>query len=232
MSDQRTHEPAASARRKPAQKRALQTQELIFEAATQLLEQEGWPGFNTNRLAEISGFSVGTIYQYFNNKRELLAALARRESEKAVQALRRNIEQRGTGAHADDPSVRIRAAVRLALGSFGGRLRARRILVVAAIQAGHYDALDGPVVAMAAMLTDPGITRSDGQILRLSPDEAFVLTQATIGAVRSALLRDPAMLKRPSFEDALVQLVAGFLALRVADAPSSPSGRTRSGVKT
>ncbi len=226
MTNQRSHEPAPKARRKPAQTRAHQTQELIFEAAIQLLEQEGWPGFNTNRLAEISGFSVGTIYQYFQNKRDLLSALARRESDKAVQTLRHNMERRGSGPQDDDPLVRIRTAVRLALGTFGGRVRARRILVIAAIQAGNYEALDGPVAAMAELLTDPGIRRSDGQVLRLSPDEAFVLTQATIGAIRSALVCDPAMLKRPAFEDALVRLVAGFLVLSVVDAPPALSGAT------
>lgn len=220
MPNPRTHEPAQPTRRKPVQKRSHQTQELIFEAATQLLEKEGWPGFNTNRLAEISGFSVGTIYQYFHNKRDLLGALARRESDKAVQALRQNLQDRGANVPADDPWVRIRIAVRLALGSFGGRLRARRTLMIAALQAGHYDALDAPVMAMAALLSEPGIARSDGTVLRLSPDEAFVLTQATIGAVRSALLRDPLMLKRLAFEDALVRLVAGFLVLSLAEAPS------------
>lgn len=45
----------------------------------------------------------------------------------------------------------------------------------------------------------------------MGPKVSFVLTQALMGAVRSALLSEPARLKQPGFEDALVRLVAGFL---------------------
>src|ERR1700722_20045031 len=71
-------------RREPSQGRAQKTMLLIFEAASRLLEQEGLENFNTNRLAEISGFSVGTIYQYFADKRAILLALAQHEQERAM----------------------------------------------------------------------------------------------------------------------------------------------------
>ena len=39
------------------------------------------------------------------------------------------------------------------------------------------------------------------------------------------------MLKRPAFEDAMVRLVAGFLALSLAEAPPPQPGRTRMSAK-
>jgi AcrR family transcriptional regulator len=69
-------------RRRPSQERARKTQMRIFETATRLLEQHRLEGFNTNRLADMSGLSVGAIYQYFADKRAILMALAHHEQER------------------------------------------------------------------------------------------------------------------------------------------------------
>ncbi|GAA1452137.1 helix-turn-helix domain-containing protein [Nocardiopsis tropica] len=51
--------------------------DVLLEAAAQVFEREGLSA-TTNRIAERSGFSVGTLYQYFPNKQALLFALAER----------------------------------------------------------------------------------------------------------------------------------------------------------
>ena len=67
------------ARRKPQQERALEKIGLMLEAATRILDKHGLAGLTTNRVAEVAGVSIGTVYQYFNDKSELLDALAERE---------------------------------------------------------------------------------------------------------------------------------------------------------
>lgn len=52
----------------------------ILEAAARVLETRGLEGFNTNRVAEAAGVSVGSLYQYFPNKAALLAALVRQDA--------------------------------------------------------------------------------------------------------------------------------------------------------
>jgi AcrR family transcriptional regulator len=49
--------------------------ELILEAAARVLEEDGPAGFNTNRVAERAGISVGSLYQYYPNKAALLFRL-------------------------------------------------------------------------------------------------------------------------------------------------------------
>jgi len=61
-------------RRSPVQARSRATREAIVQAATQVLEHDGPAGFNTNRIAERAGVSVGSVYQYFSNKHAILAA--------------------------------------------------------------------------------------------------------------------------------------------------------------
>lgn len=206
-----TREKPTARRREPAQARALQTRELIFESALKLLEAEGLDAFTTNRLAQVSGYSVGTIYQYFDDKRAVLAALGARETERALTELRSGLAAQARSLAEADPLQRIRASLRVALGAFGGRLKARRLLVQAALRSGRGEVLDQPVDAMEALLQSPGIGLADGSRLALSAEEAFALAHAVMGAIRTALLREPALLRRPAFEDALVRLVAGFL---------------------
>ena len=53
--------------------------EAILAAAARVLARESLAGFNTNRVAEVAGVSVGSLYQYFPNKAALVAALIERE---------------------------------------------------------------------------------------------------------------------------------------------------------
>jgi AcrR family transcriptional regulator len=52
----------------------------IVEAAAQVLESDGFEGFNTNAVARRAGVSIGSLYQYFPGKDALVVALIRRES--------------------------------------------------------------------------------------------------------------------------------------------------------
>ena len=71
--------PAKPARRRAKQERARDTIAVVLEAAAQVLQREGYARATTNRVAEVAGVSVGTIYQYFADKDELFDALIRRE---------------------------------------------------------------------------------------------------------------------------------------------------------
>ncbi len=43
----------------------------IVEAATRVLAERGWAGFNTNAVAARAGVSIGSLYEYFANKQAL-----------------------------------------------------------------------------------------------------------------------------------------------------------------
>lgn len=62
----------------PSQERSRRTYEDILQAAARILTKDGLVGFSTNRIAEVSGVGVGSIYQYFRNKEEILETIALR----------------------------------------------------------------------------------------------------------------------------------------------------------
>jgi AcrR family transcriptional regulator len=65
----------AAVRKQPQQPRAEVTYEAMLEATARVLDQSGVEGLTTNRVAEVAGVSIGSLYQYFPNKQALIAAL-------------------------------------------------------------------------------------------------------------------------------------------------------------
>lgn len=80
-------------RKKPTQVRARSTVEYIIEAAKRVIISEGYEAASTNRIAEIAGVSVGSLYQYFPNKEAILLALV--EDTVSMAANRVRTELRG-----------------------------------------------------------------------------------------------------------------------------------------
>lgn len=204
------------ARRQPMQARARNTRELIFEAALQILDQEGEAALTTNRIAERSGFSVGTIYQYFANKQEILSALIAQERHARVTRIAAEISAWKDQAPVRDPlRGRVRAILRIVLDAFGGRHKARRILVEYALRGHDGGVMNRPVAEIANMLC--GLSGGPRDSSALGEIEAFVLAQAVSGAIHAALFRNPQLLKNPRFERALLDLSTGFLQQRRAN---------------
>ena len=65
-------------RRKPVQDRASATVDALLEATAQVLLSHGYDRASTNEIARRAGVSIGSLYQYFDNKEALVAELARR----------------------------------------------------------------------------------------------------------------------------------------------------------
>jgi AcrR family transcriptional regulator len=65
-------------RREPKQRRARQTVDAVLDAAVRVLKREGFSALTTNRIAEVAGVSVGSLYQYFPEKRGIFEALHQR----------------------------------------------------------------------------------------------------------------------------------------------------------
>lgn len=78
----------AAMRKEPSQSRSKATVGAIIEAATRILSEEGWAGFNTNKVAEAAGVSIGSFYQYFPSKLSLVEAIRRRHIEDSLAVMR------------------------------------------------------------------------------------------------------------------------------------------------
>lgn len=72
------HSANIPARRTPAQHRSRQTVEAVLAAVPVVLKRHGAASITTNRIAEVAGVSIGSLYQYFPDKRSIFSALQER----------------------------------------------------------------------------------------------------------------------------------------------------------
>jgi AcrR family transcriptional regulator len=75
-------------RKTPRQARARATLDAILEAAARILVNEGYDRLNTNRIAEIAGVSVGTLYQYFPTKEAILTEIIREKRKRLLDDIK------------------------------------------------------------------------------------------------------------------------------------------------
>jgi AcrR family transcriptional regulator len=80
----------SAVRRQPQQRRARETVEAVLDAVVRVLKKHGVDGVTTNRIAEAAGVSIGSVYQYFPDKRAIFTAL----HDRHVEEISRIIESR------------------------------------------------------------------------------------------------------------------------------------------
>jgi AcrR family transcriptional regulator len=74
--------PRSGLRKLPTQARSRARVEAILKAAGALLGEIGYDGVTTNLIAERAGVPVGSIYQFFETKDDIIAALVERFQER------------------------------------------------------------------------------------------------------------------------------------------------------
>lgn len=216
----------ALARRRPRQARSREKVELILEATVQILDQEGLQALTTNRIADVAGISIGTLYQYFRDKQQVLDELARREGEQLTADLLAILK----APDVCSPDDRLRRIIRALLGAFGGRHRARRIVLEQTIARGR-----NPLITpghVSAFLSSARLQDTEGRPMTLTPMAAFVLTRSVMGSIGSALSHDERWLASPEFEDNLFALVRGFLREHSSAATASATAAAGAGGRT
>lgn len=77
-------------RRQPKQARSRELVDRILTSAGELFAGRGFPNVTTNHIAEHAGVSIGSLYQFFADKDEILAAL----QDKWTERLRAELDLR------------------------------------------------------------------------------------------------------------------------------------------
>src|SRR6478609_2070046 len=79
--------PPTKPRKNALQARSRATVDALVEATARILVREGFEKASTNRIAEIAGVSVGSLYQYFPSKEALVAAVIDRHNQEIMQVV-------------------------------------------------------------------------------------------------------------------------------------------------
>jgi AcrR family transcriptional regulator len=80
--------PLTNPRKEASQERSRATVDALVDATARILVREGFDKASTNRIAEVAGVSVGSLYQYFPSKEALVAAVIERHQQEIMQLVR------------------------------------------------------------------------------------------------------------------------------------------------
>ncbi len=75
-------------RKSASQERSRATVDALLEATARVLIKEGYDRASTNRIAEVAGVSIGSLYQYFPSKEALVAAVIDRHTQEISEVTR------------------------------------------------------------------------------------------------------------------------------------------------
>jgi len=79
-------------RRIPKQTRAKLLDHALIQAGFLVLESSGLQNFSTNKVAEKAGVSIGSLYQYYSNKEELLERMIDRVADELLEEAFRGLQ--------------------------------------------------------------------------------------------------------------------------------------------
>jgi AcrR family transcriptional regulator len=167
----------------------------ILDAAEQVAAEQGSANASLQAIAERAGVAVGTIYNYFEDRRELFVALFKRRREELFEAIDESAKK-----HAKDPfAAQLDSYVRAVFAHFDARRAYLRI------------ALDGE----AALVAEPQAKKRS----TLEQMQARAERIVRLG-VREKQLRDMGV---ELLATVLVSIVRGVLLLKAhGDEPFGP----------
>ena len=166
-----------------------------------LLDSVEIVNLTTNAIAAKAGISIGTLYQYFDDKDAILDALSGRE----LKGLGSKVMESMDPAVPRTSEERLRLMVSAVFETYGGRRRVHKVLLEHALS--QRRARLNPLFAALSQ----ELSREGRAGARLTPAEAFVLTNAIAGVLRAVVTNTYPPAQRPALEEALNRLVTGFV---------------------
>jgi AcrR family transcriptional regulator len=79
-------------RKQPVQQRSAKRVELMLEACATLLDELGYDGVTTTLIAERAGVAVGSLYQFFPDKRAVVQELTKRNLDHFTAEIGRRVD--------------------------------------------------------------------------------------------------------------------------------------------
>lgn len=208
-------------RKEPTQDRSRALVDALIEATARILTAEGADAVTTNRVAEVAGASIGSLYQYFPNKEALLAALLERELHRDIDFARRLFDE--------NKSRPLRELIPLFAAELVAQTRRRSALhgeILPLIDDLHRtDMVQEEREAISSLFLDlfmerqselaPRLTAGPGpEVMEQIRAAAFVTLRAIELSLNAVKVEAPEILQRPDLADHLSRI---FLAVMIED---------------
>lgn len=196
--------------RKPKQERALRTVEAIVEAAARILVDDGYDALTTNRIAKVAGVSVGTLYQYFDDKEDVVHQLVDQQVEQMQAAFSDSLQSLIVGG----PPDAVEDAVRGVLDATLEAMRVRPALFTRLIREAPRDRREDIdrrwrqryTELLSAALRTQDVRQGDVTLM------SHVLVTGVYAVILDAAAYRPELMGTEALRDELCHLVVAYLA--------------------
>src|SRR5690349_19024522 len=85
--------PLTKPRKIASQQRSRTTVDALLEATARILVKEGFDKASTNRIAQVAGVSVGSLYRCFPSTEAVVAAVIGRHQAEIMRTVRGGVEE-------------------------------------------------------------------------------------------------------------------------------------------
>jgi AcrR family transcriptional regulator len=197
-------------RKAASQERSRATVDALLEATARVLMKEGYDRASTNRIAEVAGVSIGSLYQYFPSKEALVAAVIDRHTQQASQMSRNALAK----VAARPIEVAAREFVAVAIEAHRINPKLHGVLSEQIPRVGRLENIEATQREAYALVRGYLEAHRD-EIDVADPDlAAFVVVTVVEALTHAAVLRRPDILtgaKARLFVDDVTRLLAGYL---------------------
>ena len=193
-------------RKQPRQARSRDLVASVVEAAARVFDERGFEDTTMARVAEVAGVSVGSMYQYFPDKRSLVTALHERHLEDTLQVVH-TAHAQVTGLRLEDS---VRQVVRGLLQMHLEQPRLQRMLhdEHPALQYRKADSRKGRAVVESTLQ----LLQAHAEVKQPNlPLTAQVLARAVEELVHAAVLDPPDGATSEEIEQSIVDVAVGYL---------------------
>ncbi len=197
-------------RKSASQERSRATVDALLEATARVLINEGYDRASTNRIAEVAGVSIGSLYQYFPSKEALVAVVIDRHTQEISEATRDALVK----AAARPIEVAAREFVSAGIDGHRVNPRLHGVLAEQIPRVGRLENIEANVREGYALVR--GYLEAHRDEIEVTDLDlaAFVLVTVVEALTHAAVLRRPDILsdqKAQRFVDDVTRLVVRYL---------------------
>jgi AcrR family transcriptional regulator len=196
-----------SPRKAPSQARSRELVDVLLKATTRVLLKDGYEGCTTNRVAEVAGVSIGSLYQYFPNKDALVVKVMERHQEKLRGVMTAHLE----ALHGATLPAAVKVLVQALLEALRVEPKLHRVFREQVPRIGALKALHEQNAAYEPLVT-AWLEAHRDQVKVADPAAAtWVLIAAVDGVIARVLVDRPSWLEQEQLGLELERLIVSYL---------------------
>lgn len=201
---------STSPRKLPQQERSRITVDAILTATARILVSEGYDTASTNRIAELAGVSIGSLYQYFPSKEAIVAALIERHTSEMISLIEAKI-----AAFSDAPlEVALHELVKACIEVNAiGDPKLHKVLIEKVPRVGQLERVTD-VEKHITFIIRTYLKKKRNEIQPKNLDlAAFILEHTIESLIHAAAIKNPELLVDGQLEQEITNLLLSYLSI-------------------